>query len=484
MRARSPRQTITNNFWLHIYSSRVHRYSLKPLYTLGLGVACACSLVILFVTGILLMLYYHPSVSSAYESVKDIHYVVYGGRFIRNLHRWATNVLLICVFLHMVRVFYTAAYKKTRQFNWLIGIGLLILSLFASFSGYLLPWDQLAYWAATIASNIAASTREITDIFHITQNFDIGGFQRLLFLGSNEVGQNALIRFYWFHCIGVPIGIVALAWIHLWRIRQDGGLARPDDIQEDELKYIPREYDESYVYHQPHEREKDSAGIHKTKTPMATRFRDTLPSWPHLILRILTMLMLVLAVTCLLSYFINAPLKEPANPLVPENPAKSPWYFLAFQELISYSAFMGGLVIPTLVIIGLALIPYLDREEQQIGRWFDHSKGRQAALYSMIFTFALVVGLLALTVRFGWLRTLFPHIGQWVIVLINPGTIILVLIVAWSLFFMKRYQSTRIGAISLFTCFLAAFVILTYVALYHRGPNWDFYWLKSQWPVY
>jgi hypothetical protein len=194
--------------------------------------------------------------------------------------------------------------------------------------------------------------------------------------------------------------------------------------------------------------------------------------------------MLVLAVACLLSYFINAPLKEPANPLVPENPAKSPWYFLAFQELISYSAFMGGLVIPSLVVIGLALIPYLDREEQELGHWFDHSQGRRVTLYSMIFTSALVVGLLTVTVRYGWLRTMFPHIGQWVIVLINPGTIILISIVSWSLFCLKRYESTRMGAISLFTCFWVAFVILTYVASFHRGPNWDFYWFKSQWPVY
>ena len=187
-----------------------------------------------------------------------------------------------------------------------------------------------------------------------------------------------------------------------------------------------------------------------------------------------------------LGMFFDAPLREMANPAVPENPAKAPWYFLGLQELVSYSAFMGGVGIPAIVVIGLALVPYLDREKEDTGIWFSGAQGRRVALWSVGFAVVAVVGMLWFTVSFGWLRDweLTAHVPQIVITVFNPGTVFVVVFALWSLFVVKMANSTRMGAIALFTCFLVGFAILTYFATVHRGPNWDFFWSKSDWPVH
>jgi len=482
-RARS--QVMFGNIFLHIFSTRVHRYSLKKTFTFGLGIMAASSFVILLVTGILLMVYYKPSVGMAYDSIKDIHFVVPGGRFIRNAHRWATNVMIVTVFLHMARVFYTAAYKKGRAFNWVLGVVLFVLTLLLGFTGYLLPWDQLAYWAITIATNIAASARELTDTLNITAYFDPGGFVKVLLLGSEHIGDEALIRFYWLHCIILPFVFIVILMVHFWRVRKDGGLARPDEISEKELGETSKDPLSDKVFTYAPEKTYGLMCIVKGKTPVVGRGPEqTVSSWPHLVVRILAIFMMTYAFICLYSFFFNAPLKELANPSVPENPAKAPWYFLGLQELVSYSAFMGGVGIPGLALLGLALIPYLDRQDQEIGRWFDSKEGKRVALFSLIFTTLATIGMLAFTVKFGWLRNWFPHISQLVIIFFNPGTILVSAFVIWSFYWMGKNNSTRMAAIALFTCFWVSFVILTYFAVYHRGPNWEFYWLRSQWPTH
>ena len=219
-------QALFNNFFLHIQSVRVHRNTLRFAYTFGLGLMLVASFLVLTVTGILLMVYYKPSTELAYQSVKDIHFVVPAGRFIRNIHRWAAHFMVVAAFLHMARVFYTSSYKKPREFNWLVGLALLVITLGLSFTGYLLPWDQLAYWAVTIGANIANSPREVTDALGITKFFDFGGFQKQLLLGANYVGQEALIRFYVLHVAVLPLAMAALMGVHLWRVRKDGGLSR------------------------------------------------------------------------------------------------------------------------------------------------------------------------------------------------------------------------------------------------------------------
>jgi quinol-cytochrome oxidoreductase complex cytochrome b subunit len=472
-RARS--QTVMDNFFLHLVSTRVHLQTLKFTTTLGLGVISLVLFVVLTVTGILLMVYYKPSVAEAYDSMKDLIFVVPTGRFIRNIHRWSAHAMVACVILHMARVFYTAAYKKPREFNWVLGMLLFVLTLFLSFTGYLLPWDQLAFWAITIGSNIAQSPRELTDALGITAYFDVGGFMKALLLGARYVGQEALTRFYVLHVMILPLVMTMMLGVHFWRIRKDGGLARPAEP-------IP-ERPPGETNGQGSAKTWGLMAVVRGRTPAVDQeLANTVPAYPSALYALAALSMFSVAVMLLLSYFFDAPLTEIANPAVPENPAKAPWYFLGLQELVSYSAFMGGVGIPTLVIIGLALIPYLDREVEEPGRWFSGWRGQRMALYTAIYTIVVTIGMLVLTVNLGWLRNWVPGIPQIVITLLNPGTVLVVLFVVWSVVALQVTNSTRLGAIALFTCFIIAYVILTYFATVHRGPNWQFYWWPSQWP--
>jgi quinol-cytochrome oxidoreductase complex cytochrome b subunit len=483
---RARTQKVFNNFLLHIHSTRVHVRTLRFSTTLGLGIAALVSFLVATVTGILLMIYYTPSTDLAYASVKDIHYVVPTGRFIRNLHRWSAHLMVITVLLHAVRVFLTASYKKPREFNWLIGLALLVVTLGLSFTGYLLPWDQLAYWAATIGSNIASSPRELTDALGITASFDPGGLQRELLLGSDSVGQQALTRFYLLHVMVLPIALVWLMGVHFWRIRKDGGLARPAD---DELRtrgeLPPEKTSGNGSFPRGPVRTYGLMALVRGRTPaVGIEPANTVPSYPRAFRAEVAIAMVVVAICLVLAFFWDAPLKEKANPLVPENPAKAPWYFLGLQELVSYSAFMGGVALPGLVFLGLGLIPFLDREAEPGGVWFSSRRGRRVALLSLAFSTVVVLALEAFTIRFGWLRTWFPDIHQLWIIAFNPGTVLAVVFAAWSQVTMRRTGSTRLAAVALFTCIFVGFVLLTYIATVHRGPNWGFYWSESQWPVH
>ena len=191
--------------------------------------------------------------------------------------------------------------------------------------------------------------------------------------------------------------------------------------------------------------------------------------------------MLTIAVSVILAIFLDAPLKEVANPAVPENPAKAPWYFLGLQELVSHSAFMGGVGIPMIVLIGLGLIPYLDRETDGTGSWFGGAGGGRLVAQAAIFGIATVIGLEAFVIGFGWIRQWWPQTPQLVITFINPGTLLTLAYAAYSVHSLKKYNSTRAGALALFTCFVCGFVILTVIGTHFRGPNWDFYWSPSQW---
>jgi quinol-cytochrome oxidoreductase complex cytochrome b subunit len=479
---REESQATFHNFFLHIHSVRVHVRTLAPTLTFGLGLIATSSLILLTVTGVLLMVYYKPSSDLAYQSIKDIHFTVATGRFIRNIHRWSAQLMVLSVFLHMARVFFTGSYRRPREFNWLVGLALLVLTLALSFTGYLLPWDQLAYWAITIGSNIANSPRELTDALGITKWFDPGGFQRRLLLGANYVGEDALIRFYILHVFVLPLALVTLLGVHFWRIRKDGGLARPEDPMGGKAQWGGRL---QAVFEPLASKTYGLMAVVKGKRATVNRGpENTLMSWPHLMWAELSVFVLTVAGTLILSFYSDAPLKELANPAIPENPAKAPWYFLGIQELVSYSAFFGGLVIPVVVLIGLALIPFLDRRQGGEGLWFGTGHEKGVAWCSLFYGLACSVGMLAFTVNYGWLRSWYPNIHQLWIIFVNPGSALVLLFAFWSLAVLKWKNSVRLAAVALFTCFLVGFTVLTYFATVHRGPNWQFYWWFSQWPVH
>lgn len=211
---------IVNSFFLHIHPVRVKRHSLKISYTWGLGIISFILFVILTVTGVWLMFFYVPSIERAYPDMLNLETGVTFGMLMRSMHRWAAHLMVITVFLHLCRVFFTGAYKKPREFNWVIGVLLWVITLVLSFTGYLLPWDQLSYWAVSVSTNIVGS-------------FPIFGTQlRLLMLGASEAGPEALIRFYTLHVILLPLVMAALIGVHFWRVRKDGGLSAPAKVAE------------------------------------------------------------------------------------------------------------------------------------------------------------------------------------------------------------------------------------------------------------
>jgi len=205
--------TMTSNVFFHLHSVKVSRKSLKWSYSFGLGIMSVITFAVLVFTGVLLMFYYVPSVERAYPAMKEIQLSVPLGQFTRNMHRWTAHAMVLVVILHMVRVFYTGAYKPPREFNWIVGVGLLLLTLGASFTGYLLPWDQLSFWAITVGTNIAGYAPVV------------GTTMREMLLGGADVGQNALIRFYTLHVAILPLLLALVISLHLWRVRKDGGLA-------------------------------------------------------------------------------------------------------------------------------------------------------------------------------------------------------------------------------------------------------------------
>jgi len=203
---------VFGNLFLHFLPVKVREKSLRVRATYYLGSLTFFLFLILTVTGILLMFYYHPAVPQAYQDMKDLRFVVSNGLFLRNLHRIGAQAMVLFVFMHMFHVFYRGGYRAPRQFNWVIGVGLLLVTLFLSYTGYLLPWDQLAYWAITVGTNIISFMPWL------------GRITRFLLLGGRTVGENALLRFYVLHCVVLPLGAIFLVGIHFWRIQKDGGL--------------------------------------------------------------------------------------------------------------------------------------------------------------------------------------------------------------------------------------------------------------------
>jgi quinol-cytochrome oxidoreductase complex cytochrome b subunit len=380
-------QTSFQNFFLHIHPVKSHVHSLKPGYTLGLGVISFSLFIILVVSGILLMFYYVPSTEQAHNRMLDLSGTVAFGGLLRNMHRWAAHGMVAMVLLHMARVFFTGSYKPPREFNWVIGIFLLLLTLFASFTGYLLPWDQLAFWAITVGTAIAGYAPGVGDLI------------RFVLLGDQVVGQEALIRFYVLHVAVLPVILTLLIGIHFWRIRKDGGLSRPagSDLPEAQPAFALTGKLEGLAPKAKSQKKKTFGVLGMIRGPftkVGNTPDNTVYSWPHLFAAELFCFALTVLVILIVSMAFNAPLEAPADPTHPPNPSKAPWYFLGLQEMVSYSAFWGGVGIPTLFVLGLLLVPYLDRDTRGVGVWFS----RHRLLANTLFVTFLLVNLVLIVI--------------------------------------------------------------------------------------
>jgi quinol-cytochrome oxidoreductase complex cytochrome b subunit len=373
-------QAAISSFLLHMQPAKVNRRVLKFRTTLGLGLISLYLFLILIATGVLLMFYYVPATDYAYQNMKDLEFVVTAGLVLRNMHRWAAHLMVLFVVLHMCRVFYTGAYKTPREFNWVVGVMLFLLTLALSFTGYLLPWDQLAYWAITVGTSIAGYAPVV------------GQKLKFMFLGGHVVGESALIRFYVLHVVVLPLAAVMLIAVHLWRVRKDGGLARPDEPQATQEEFAPAQLPLTKTY--------GLMELARGTTPaVGINPEEEVFTWPNLVFREILLFMATVAVLLVLAIFWNAPLEEIANPVHPPNPAKAPWYFLGLQELVAYSAFWGGVVVPALLVTALMALPYIDRKQKGVGVWFSGERKVALTVFTICLSAAVVLTVIGTAFR-------------------------------------------------------------------------------------
>ncbi|MBI5410104.1 MAG: cytochrome b N-terminal domain-containing protein [Nitrospirae bacterium] len=217
---------IRSNVFLHLHPVKVPAHAMKIRFTWCMGGITFFLFLVETITGILLMFYYRPVPEYAYQDMKYLEFDVPFGILLRNIHRWAAHLMVGTVMLHMLRVFLTGSYKPPREFNWVVGVMLLIFTFLLSFTGYLLPWDQLAYWAITVGTNMIRATPFIghEGPFALLDKYnDV----RFMILGGTEIGANALLRFYVLHIVVLPAAAIIFMAVHFWRIRKDGGISGP-----------------------------------------------------------------------------------------------------------------------------------------------------------------------------------------------------------------------------------------------------------------
>lgn len=413
---------VMNSLILHIHPPKVSRPALKFTYTFGLGGLLILLSAVLAVTGVMLLFVYTPSPDAAYESMIALQTEIPYGNLIRNLHHWSGNLMVVVGVLHLLRVFYTAGFTRPREFNWVMGVALLLLIVGANFTGYLLPWDQLAYWAVTVGTSLL-------DYLPV-----IGESITRLLLGGSEVGAATLTNFYGLHIALIPLSIFGLVSFHIWRVRKD-------------TITVPR------ISGQEVDQEK-------------------LTTIPHLVNIEFVFALVWLALLVTWSAFVNAPLESAANPAHSPNPAKAAWYFMGFQELLMhFHPLFGAIVIPGLGLLGLILIPYLDQDMDSIGVWFRSVRGRLLARMSFVLG---VIG----TAGFVWLDEYWLDFPGWLPflpgVLSNgwiPLAFILLVLVGYYELLKTVGARTCEARQALFTLLLSSFITLTLIGIFFRGEG-------------
>ena len=350
-----------SNFFLHLYPVKIPARVLKMRYSFRLGFIATVLFVILVVTGVYLMFFYTPAVGVAYGDMQRLRTQVGFGQLVRNVHRWSAHLMVLVVVLHLVRTFFAGAYKKPREFNWVIGLVLLMLTLALSFTGYLLPWDQLSYWAVTVGTNLV---QYVPLAGHLLQNMLIGG---------QQIGQATLLRFYALHVAVLPAAVVVVICLHIWRVRKDGFAVERSSVGAFEEEATIREeppvpaYTTSELYG---DRTRVLGVVDRQSVTAEERTSDdTVFTWPHLLVRHVVVALGVAATVLALGVAFAAPLRGLANPNLTPEPAKAPWYFAGLQELLShFDPLVAGILVPAGAVATLIMLPYLDRNPETVAR--------------------------------------------------------------------------------------------------------------------
>ena len=417
------------NFLLHFRPTAVPERSLKFTLTWFLGVASTVLLMLLVASGLLLKFVYEPTPASAYDSIVYLGSEVPFGQLLRNLHRWSGYALLTTTFLHFLRVFYTSAFHAPRQFNWVIGLGLLFLVVLSNFTGYLLPWDQISYWAITISTSLldyvpwAGST--------------VKGW----ILGGSEPGAATLMNFYAIHTAIIPILLLFALPFHFWCIRKANGIV---------VSRAPGE-----------------------ELPSPLPMVNTVP---HLLSREAAAALVVLAVILVISMLFNAPLAEQANPGLSPNPTKAPWFFMGIQEiLMHFHPLFAALVIPAILVLGLLYIPYIQYDQATPGVWFCSQKGRRTALLAAVTAVVVTVCAVLLNDLVISANTHTPP------TVIRNGLLPFLLAAAFAggfyAWLRKSLGANKNEAVqALFTLLMVSFLTLTLIGTWFRGPGMQLAW--------
>ena len=428
---RERRRVVVHTLLLHFRPVQLPAATLRYTHTFGLGGSSLVLFLVLAATGLLSLFVYEPSPDRAYASVLVLqrHYLF--GRLVRSLHHWSANLMVVVVVLHTLRVFLTGAFRAPRQFNWLIGCALLALVLASNFTGYLLPWDQLAYWAVTISTSMLPYVPFV------------GESLRRALLGGDEVGRTTLVIFHALHTTVLPALLVGLMALHFWRVRKAGGVI------------VPRPRD--------------------GETPEPA---GSVLFVPHLLMREVAAGLALVAFVLAFSAAFEAPLGSPANPGMSPNPAKAPWYFAGFQELlVHFHPVFAVLVVPVAAALTLLALPYLRYDDEPSGRWFLSPAGRRsaglAAAIGAGVTSVWVVLDALLASPGGWLPFLPPVLGKG----LAPVALIVGALAGLSRWMQRRLGATRGERVqALFVLLFAAFAVLTVVGAWFRGAGMRLVW--------
>jgi quinol-cytochrome oxidoreductase complex cytochrome b subunit len=420
-----------NSLLLHFRPRTLPGRTLRFNLTWGLGGSAAVLVLLLLSTGILLKFVYQPSATTAYESIVSLQNDVLFGRLIRNVHHWSANLLILVAFLHLLRVFFTGGYHPPRRFNWILGLSLFSLVILSNITGYLLPWDQLAYWAITILTGM---------LDYIP---GIGRWLQTMLRGGTEVGPNTLSNFYALHTAVLPILLISVMPFHFWRIRKAGGLV------------VPRSPEE----------------------PADANY-ERVPAIPNLLLREIVTGLVVIAGVFLFSALVNAPLLDKANPGLSPNPTRAPWYFAGVQEiLMHFHPLFSFFILPLMTLAALFGLPYFRRGGASAGVWFVSSEGRRMAVVAVITALIGTVAAILISEYLlhseTWLSLLPSILGTGVV----PFVVLLTAIAVFMRFIRKCYSAgTGESVQTLFVLIVAAFIIMTITSIVFRGEGMRLIW--------
>jgi quinol-cytochrome oxidoreductase complex cytochrome b subunit len=337
----------TKSFLMHLRPRYYQRASTWFTHTFRLGWWSTFFFFVETITGLILMVWYAPTPAEAYYDMLNIFSNVPFGKFMRDLHRLGAELMVISVTLHMMRVYFTGSYKHPRQFTWLTGVILLLLTLLLSFSGYLLPWDQLAYWAVTIGASMADKAPLI------------GREVQLLLAGAPSIGANGLLRFYLLHVLFVPLLAIVFISVHYYKVSREHSISLPAAVEEGEMDEERRRW-----------------------------AKERIDIIPDLMLHEIFLVVATLAAMILYVMATNiAPLESHADAFVTPLDTKAPWYFLWIQGMLKLGdPTLMGVILPTIIFGLLFAVPYIDRNPSRLG------KNRKVALaMGVLFAAATVI---------------------------------------------------------------------------------------------